>query len=337
MPHLSPRRIVAATAVVALITTGAIAEVGVEDYIGARDSAYLAWFDTSATVHALASAVSEQQAAVAEEVRSAQTALQAASGHTLTSAAPQAVSQAIGEVRGAAAQLDRQVLQAKLAFASADAAFERTVWWPPTATSIINAAAAQPSFDEVDSAVEALSASLVQLDAAESAWRAQFGIPDPPSPIQIGQVPEETVISGQTRTGFDLERYLLTLVRDGVSVVWDLHCEAGRICGETAIGETTPVIHLDEALRPYYSTQAGLYVLTHEAAHAQSWYLYHSLQALMANSETVTGITSANGLEAVEWMADCATIAKIGVVISSYAYTSDCTPAELAEGARYWR
>lgn len=121
-------------------------------------------------------------------------------------------------------------------------------------------------------------------------------------------------------------------------MVWNASlCQVNTICGTTTLSSSAPVITLDTDLRDYYlSTNAGTYVLVHEAAHARSWYRYGSTANLISASVAVTGNPGNSGRTAVEYMADCATIYKIGLILSAYTYTSSCTPAELAEAATYW-
>jgi hypothetical protein len=93
---------------------------------------------------------------------------------------------------------------------------------------------------------------------------------------------------------------------------------------------TTPVrIELDPALEEIYRNSVGLSVLVHEAAHARQWLKYGS--NIIPANEAYTGLV---GAPAVEKMADCATIVKLGY--STNVYTSTCTPSELEAAATIW-
>jgi hypothetical protein len=67
----------------------------------------------------------------------------------------------------------------------------------------------------------------------------------------------------------------------------------------------------------------------HEAAHARQWFKYGS--NIITANEGYTGLV---GTIAVERMADCATILKLGY--STNVYTSSCTPSELEAAATIW-
>lgn len=109
-------------------------------------------------------------------------------------------------------------------------------------------------------------------------------------------------------------------------------CDGYYVCGRAWVGglNTTPVrIELDPALEEIYINSVGLSVLVHEAAHARQWFKYGS-EIIPAN-EVYTGIV---GTAAVEYMADCATIVKLGY--STNVYTSTCTTSELEAAATIW-
>jgi hypothetical protein len=70
--------------------------------------------------------------------------------------------------------------------------------------------------------------------------------------------------------------------------------------------------------------------LVHEAAHARQWFKYGST-IIPANEAYTPGIV---GKDAVEYMADCATIVKLGY--STNVYTRSCTQAQLDAAATIW-
>ena len=109
-------------------------------------------------------------------------------------------------------------------------------------------------------------------------------------------------------------------------------CDGFYVCGRAWVGgtNTTPVrIELDPALYDIYVNTVGISVLVHEAAHARQWLKYGS-NIITANE----GYTGLAGTIAVERMADCATIVKLGY--STNVYTSSCTPSELEAAATIW-
>ena len=109
-------------------------------------------------------------------------------------------------------------------------------------------------------------------------------------------------------------------------------CDGYYVCGRAWVGgtNTTPVrIELDPALYDIYVNTVGISVLVHEAAHARQWLKYGS--DIITANEAYTGLV---GTIAVERMADCATIVKLGY--STNVYTSSCTPSELEAAATIW-
>lgn len=109
-------------------------------------------------------------------------------------------------------------------------------------------------------------------------------------------------------------------------------CDGYYVCGRAWVGgsKTTPVrIELDPALEQIYINSVGISVLVHEAAHARQWFKYGS--DIITANEAYTGLV---GAPAVERMADCATIVKLGY--STGVYTSNCTATELEAAATIW-
>ena len=109
-------------------------------------------------------------------------------------------------------------------------------------------------------------------------------------------------------------------------------CDGYYVCGRAWVGgvNSTPVrIELDPALYDIYVNTVGISVLVHEAAHARQWFKYGS--NIITANEGYTGLV---GTIAVERMADCATIVKLGY--STKVYTSSCTPSELEAAATIW-
>ena len=109
-------------------------------------------------------------------------------------------------------------------------------------------------------------------------------------------------------------------------------CDGYWVCGRAFVGgaNTNPVrIELDPGLYGIYRTSVGISVLVHEAAHARQWFKYGS--NIITANEAYTGLV---GTIAVERMADCATIVKLGY--STNVYASNCTPSELEAAATIW-
>lgn len=111
-------------------------------------------------------------------------------------------------------------------------------------------------------------------------------------------------------------------------------CDGYYVCGRAWVGgeNTTPVrieLDPDPDLLGIYRTSVGISVLVHEAAHARQWFKYGS--NIITANEAYTGLVDTF---AVEYMADCATIVKLGY--STGVYTSSCTQSELDAAATIW-
>jgi hypothetical protein len=100
--------------------------------------------------------------------------------------------------------------------------------------------------------------------------------------------------------------------------------------------DATVVIVFDENHLELYLTDGGRSILVHEAAHARQHLKYGT--TLISSNASYRGLpegyTKEQGIAAVEFMADCATIVKLGY--STGAYTQTCSPEELAAAATIW-
>lgn len=146
------------------------------------------------------------------------------------------------------------------------------------------------------------------------------------------------VAPGETNQSF-IVSYIAALAPNSfVSWVPGL-CDGYYVCGRAWVGglKTTPVmIELDPALEEIYRNRIGLSVLVHEAAHARQWLKYGTL--LLSSNAAYRGLpegyTEEQAKAAVEYMADCATIVKLGY--STNVYTSSCSASELEAAATIW-
>lgn len=141
------------------------------------------------------------------------------------------------------------------------------------------------------------------------------------APVQQGVTNREFIIS-----------YVVALAPNSFISWVDGLCDGYYVCGRAWVGgsNTNPVrIELDPALEEIYINSVGISVLVHEAAHARQWFKYGS-EIITAN-EVYTGLV---GTIAVEYMADCATIVKLGY--STNVYTGSCSQAQLDTAATIW-
>ena len=140
-----------------------------------------------------------------------------------------------------------------------------------------------------------------------------------------------------------IEAYVLALAPNSF-INWVARmCDGYYACGLAYVGGAfdTPVrIELDSQLENVYVNVIGVTVLVHEAAHARQWFKYggeliSAMEALTASVPASTRWPSGvSGTNAVEYMADCMTIQKLGY--STGAYTRTCTPEQLAAAATIW-
>lgn len=137
--------------------------------------------------------------------------------------------------------------------------------------------------------------------------------------------------------------YIFAIAPNAITT-WECDvCAPGTFCGRAFLPRletfyqgppqttehATVVVLLDEDYIDLYLTDIGLSILVHEAAHARQHVKYGTF--LIRDNEIHTGLV---GTAAVEYMADCATIVKLGY--STGAYTSSCTPAQLEAAATIW-
>jgi hypothetical protein len=155
--------------------------------------------------------------------------------------------------------------------------------------------------------------------------------PSAPAPPPVQEILVAPVAPGETNRQF-ITSYIAALAPNSfISWVPGL-CDGYYVCGRAWVGgvNTTPVrIELDPALEEIYINNVGLSVLVHEAAHARQWLKYGS--NIIPANEAYTGIV---GTAAVEHMADCATIVKLGY--STGVYTATCTQSQLDAAATIW-
>lgn len=349
--------------VTAMVAAGsAVSAVGVQSYLDSRHAAQAALVQLTDNVAAADTSAAEVSAEAASLVAAAQTALTEADGKTLDAVAQDAVRAAISALESTVPEIQAEADAIAEQAAGAQADFDALLLWPPNASERVDSVQSELDLTLWETAKESLNLALKQLEAARAAWQAeqdriaaeQAAAAAAAAAARAAAKAASSSISSSggssaenaptlstenaTTSSTSAESYLAALV-SGISVVWDSSlCQVNTICGTTTLSTSAaPVITLDTDLRDYYvGTNAGTYVLVHEAAHARSWYHYGSTSALIAESVAATGNTLNGGRAAVEYMADCATIYKIGLILPSYTYTSSCTPAQLAEAATYW-
>ena len=119
-------------------------------------------------------------------------------------------------------------------------------------------------------------------------------------------------------------------------------CRGYYVCGRTLVSNgVKPIIQLDSdaAVMDVYATDVGKYVLVHEVAHVMQYWAYgQSVSGMIAATEPLASASGRLGTDAVEYMADCSTIPRIGYAIAPtrFPYTSSCTTAQYQAGLAIW-
>jgi hypothetical protein len=197
-------------------------------------------------------------------------------------------------------------------------------------------AAEQAAAAEQEAAAAAQAAAAARRAAQAQTLEQTGGSTTPTAPAP----PASAAAAAPVTQGFNAEAYVAALAPNSYVVWEDGMCvrEFGvnvYLCGYATVnlnGSSTDrvPITLDSSLRDRYSNSVGVSVLVHEAAHARQWWKYGPA-IMTAYNALVPNVT---GSMPVEWMADCATIVKLGY--STGAYTQSCTPEQLAEAATLW-
>lgn len=226
-------------------------------------------------------------------------------------------------------QLDKQSVSAT----ALDASQSSNSMWPGFSSQTPEVANNTTSFEQNTMFIEAsnLADAMSLVEDAQKAWiAAQQQISIEPSTIQArNNVPPA---SSPVALVFNVEAYVSALAPNSYIVWIDGLCGGYSVCGRNVIAgdSSTPVrIELDGLLRNSYAQAQGLSVLVHEAAHARQWWKYGS--QIYEISSQQSGLV---GAPAVEYMADCATIVKLGY--STGTYTRSCTPDQLSAISHIW-
>ncbi|HLP22809.1 MAG TPA: hypothetical protein VK139_02065 [Microbacteriaceae bacterium] len=320
----------AATATAIAGTTFAVAA-----YLGARTDAL------DATKHTVA-VLDAQQADLTDVVLQAQrTQLAAAQAHREIGAAVADPATATG-FDSARSDVDSHIsillVQRAAVAARAHNLPEQVsarLLWPPVAEAFARNQAIPLAHSGIGTALAALAKSQKVFTTSHASWQAaETARLAEEARAQAAKAASATARSGNpVNAQAEIESIILSL-EPRASISWDDGlCSGNHVCGRTVIGNGNPVVHLDRAVMGRYLGYSGRYVLVHEAAHARSWFLYGSVDRLYAES-TALMTNGREGSAAAEYMADCATIVKIGYSVGTY--TSSCAPNQLAEAARYW-
>lgn len=369
----SPRvQMIAALAVSTVLVTSTAFVVGT-NYVTTQQSAQSALFDTLASGNEKVTAVTQRAADLELAITNAQNILQDSSGKVLDEASRQALEKSIAQAQQTLKLQKSQLVKLKASVSSLKTPAPLDVLWPYgqqlRAQEVQDSDTT--SVDALVKAVMALGGGIQNVQAAQAAWQAEQdriaaeqaaaeasaaaqaaaaarraaqaqtleqtgGSTTPTAPAP----PVTAAAAAPVTQGFSAEAYVTALAPNSY-VVWDNGMCARQfganvyLCGFATVnlnGSNTDrvPITLDSSLTERYSNSVGVSVLVHEAAHARQWWKYGP-SIMTAYNALVPGQT---GSMPVEWMADCATIVKLGY--STGAYTRNCTAEQLAEAATLW-
>jgi len=371
---VTPRRIVIATIVACALILSVFTGLGYQRYSQVRDDARGALQSAIVTGHDKLAAFAEQKIAVDQALVNAEKVVTDSAGKTLDDVARHALMAEISRVRTSEKDniLHSQKFANDLALAEEKPT--NSYFWPPAFLAVAKGLSDQASADTLTRLVESLGQKIRAVQVAQAAWQteqdriaaaaaeeAQAAAEKAAAaeaarlaaPRKISSVSTITDSGGATApsapappsapvapvVGFDIEAYVLALAPNAfISWVPSL-CSGYYVCGRTWVGGASSnqaQIELDPALKDIYPNHVGISVLVHESAHARQWNYYGSIAAMKSGSLALTGGVSPSddGTASVEYMADCATIGKLGY--STGTYTSSCTPEQLAAVAKIW-
>lgn len=374
---ITPKSIIAATVAGCLVAAAGVGFIGYQSYAKVQDEARVELELANASVAAALDDYEFRVAVLETELANAQATLDGSAGKTLDETARNDLEDSITDATQALERAEREAAELAERVREINATFEQQLLWPPnaleSAESLLDATEAI-STDVVEATDEIMSGTQAVV-AAQAAWQAEQ---DRIAAEAAAKAAEEaarkaaerlskprSIPSGSTLTptggataptapppppapapvvlGFSIEGYLGGIVSSSQYIVQYVPglCNGYYVCGRTLVSNGgTPVIQLDSdpAVLEIYSTDVGKYVLVHELAHVRQYWFYGQIVAQMISGSEVYAPLSHRGTAAVEYMADCATITRLGYALGGmpYPYTSSCTADQYGEGSRIW-
>jgi hypothetical protein len=369
MFSLSRRVVIAAVTVGAVVVSG-VGVIGFQSYAALQSEAQAEMQESIGAGYEELALFLEQQGALALAIRNAGKILNDSEASTLDEVAREKLATAIAYTRTTLRQQQESSRQFASTLARAEQSPSDGFVWPPDelATAKSLRESLRGDSEALLRAVQYLGTSMGAVKAAQVAWQTeQDRIAEAAAAAAAAAAAEKAAAEATARikarrtiapistvtgsggatapsapappaapiapvAGFDIEGYISALAPNSYISWVDGLCDGYYVCGRAWVGgaKTTPVrIELDPALRDIYANRVGISVLVHEAAHARQWLFYGS--DIISANEALTGIT---GAAAVEYMADCATIGKLGY--STGTYTSSCSADQLDAAALIW-
>jgi hypothetical protein len=378
---LTPKTIIIATIVAIVGGVSAVSFIGYQSYAKFQDNARVELSEANASVADALDDFDEVAAALEQEIGAAQSALDSSAGKTLDEVARGELEKVISRASDRLEVARDEDQQLVTLVAETNANFAEQLLWPPDAldsaqrlsesTESISTDLVQVQRQlstAVQAVVDAQAAWQAEQDriaaeaaaqAAEEAARAQAERLSKPRQIPSGSTlsptggataptaPPPPATPAPVVAGFSIEAYLRQFVSPSQYIVQYVPrlCSGYYVCGRVLITNgSTPVIQLDSdpAVLEIYSTKVGNYVLVHELAHVQQFWLYEDVEGMWGGTAAVVPNPIPSGWRSdtrnwpVEFMADCATIYRLGFALNPPTYTSSCTAEQFAEAARYW-
>lgn len=369
----SPRaQMIAALAVSTVLVTSTAVVVGT-NYVATQQGAQAQVIDTIASGNERVKALTDRAGDLELAIKNAQQILTDSNGKVLDDASRLALEKSIVQAQQTLKLQKAQLVKLKASLSNLKTSEPLDVIWPYGQQLRAEEVQSSDttSVEALVKAVMALGAGIQNVQTAQAAWQAEQdrvaaeqaaaeaaaaaqaaaaarraaqaqslqqsgGETAPTAPV----APIDNYWTTQIISESDIAPYVQALAANS-TLVW-IPGECARIfgpntyaCGYATVnmyGTSSDVvpITLDSSLTQHYTTRIGLAVLVHEAAHAQQW-LKYGPSIMTAYNALVPGQT---GRFPAEWMADCATIVKLGY--STGAYTQTCTAEQLAEAATLW-
>jgi len=362
-------------AVLGLVGSSAL---GMGAYADIQSQSLVALQKSADDVQARLADVAPQRAALVLAISNGKQLLTDSNGKTLDDVARAALNAAVTDAESALAQVDAQIAQAQAELsqlvAQPPSAFQLP--WENAVKAQQLASVPIPEATSVALVISGVGAQVKAVQSAQSTWQAEQDrlaaeaaaaaraaaaraaaaaaaaaartlaeaggttstTPAPPASVQA---------AAPVTPGFSAENYIAALAPN-TYIVWDAGACARQfgagtyLCGWVSVSsgarqtDRLPVT-LDSTLADRYSNSVGVTVLVHEAAHARQFFKY-GWNMVAPNSTAPANLT---GTQPAEFMADCATIAKLGRSTGSYvgpngSLARSCSAAQLAEAAQLW-
>lgn len=364
--HIAPWHVIVATVAVSAVAVSGVGAVGVQEFQSAQtiavEQAQLALAHGDERIELATQRIADLEMAISN----AEDILESSEGKTSDESVRKQLQQDIAEAKKLLADQKTELYKLKTAVRALSNVDVTGFFWPGSVNddAVSVEAVAGVNTEKVVRKVSSVGESIKAVQSAQAQWQAEQDriaaekaaaeaaaevAKRMAAPRKITQTSTVTSDGGATApsapappatqqmaapvtAGFSVESYVAALAPNSYISWVDGLCTGYYVCGRAWVGgvNSTPVkIELDGLLRDIYANPVGISVLVHEAAHARQWFSYGA--SIITTSEQQSGLP---GVSAVEYMADCATIGKLGY--STGTYTRSCTADQLGAIASIW-